>query len=41
MKRLKLLNSLIFLFFISHLLYGCGKKADPIAPDKKIISTDN
>ena len=33
------------LFFLSIVLsffsYGCGKKAEPIAPSKKIISTKN
>ncbi len=42
MPKLKQLNSLFFLFiFLSFFSYGCGKKADPISPSKKIISTKN
>jgi len=42
MPKLKQLNSLFFLFiFFSFFSYGCGKKADPISPSKKIISTKN
>ena len=29
------------LFVLSFFSYGCGKKADPIAPSKKIISSKN
>ena len=40
MLKLKQLNTLFFLLIIvSFFSYGCGKKADPIAPSKKIIST--
>ena len=42
MLKLKQLYTLFFLLiFLSFLSYGCGKKADPIAPSKKIISTKN
>ena len=40
MPKLKQLNVLFFLFIVlSFFSYGCGKKADPIAPSKKMIST--
>ena len=40
MLKLKQLKALVFLLIIvSFFSYGCGKKADPIAPSKKIIST--
>ncbi len=42
MLKLKQLKALVFLLIIvSFFSYGCGKKADPIAPSKKIISTKN
>ena len=42
MSKLKQLNTLLFLLIIlSFFSYGCGKKADPIAPSKKMISTKN
>ena len=42
MPKLKQLFTLIFLLTVlSFFSYGCGKKADPIAPSKKIISTKN
>ena len=42
MSRLKQLNTLFFLLIVlSFFSYGCGKKADPIAPSKKMISTKN
>ena len=42
MPKLKELNVLFFLLIVlSFFSYGCGKKADPIAPSKKIISTKN
>ena len=42
MLRLKKLKSLFFLLIIlSFFSYGCGKKADPVSPSKKIISTNN
>ena len=42
MFKLKQLNNLIFLLIVlSFFSYGCGKKADPISPSKKIISTKN
>ena len=40
MLKLKQLKALVFLLIIvSFFSYGCGKKADPIEPSKKIIST--
>ena len=40
MPKLKKLNILFFLLIVlSFFSYGCGKKADPIAPSKKIISS--
>ena len=42
MPKLKQLYTLSFLLIVlSFFSYGCGKKADPIAPSKKIISTKN
>ena len=42
MPKLKQLNTLFFLLIVlSFFSYGCGKKAEPIAPSKKIISTKN
>ena len=42
MPKLKQLNTLIFLLIVLNFFsYGCGKKADPIAPSKKMISTKN
>ena len=42
MPKFKQLKSLFFLFIVmSFFSYGCGKKADPIAPSKKMISTKN
>ena len=42
MPKLKQLNTLFFLLTVLSMLnYGCGKKADPIPPSKKIISTKN
>ena len=42
MPKLAKLNTLFFLLIVlSFFSYGCGKKADPIAPSKKIISTEN
>ena len=42
MPKLKQLYTLLFLLIVfSFFSYGCGKKADPIAPSKKIISTKN
>ena len=42
MPKLKQLYTLFFLFIVlSFFSYGCGKKADPIAPSKKMISTKN
>ncbi len=42
MSKLKQLNTVIFLLIaLSFFSYGCGKKAEPIAPSKKIISTKN
>ena len=39
-KVMQKLNTLFFLLIIlSFFSYGCGKKADPIAPSKKIILT--
>ena len=42
MPKLKQLNTLLFLLIVLNVFsYGCGKKADPIAPSKKMISTKN
>ena len=42
MSNFKQLNTLFFLLIILSLFsYGCGKKADPISPSKKLISTKN
>ena len=42
MPKLKKLNTLFFLLIVlSFFSYGCGKKADPITPSKKVISTKN
>ena len=42
MSKFKQLNTLFFLLiFLSFFSHGCGKKADPIAPSKKMISTKN
>ena len=42
MPKLKQLNTLFSLLIVlSFFSYGCGKKADPIAPSKKMISTKN
>ena len=42
MPKLKQFKTLFFLLIVlSFFSYGCGKKADPIAPSKKIISTKN
>ena len=42
MPKLKQLNTLLFLLIVlSFFSFGCGKKADPIAQSKKIISTKN
>ena len=42
MPKLKQLNTLFFLLIVlSFFSYGCGKKADPVAPSKKIMSTKN
>ena len=42
MPKLKQLNTVFFLFVVlSFFSYGCGKKAEPIAPSKKMISTKN
>ena len=42
MLKLKQLNTIFCLLIVlSFFSYGCGKKADPIAPSKKIISTKN
>ena len=42
MLKLKQLNVLfILLIVLGFFSYGCGKKADPIAPSKKMISTKN
>ena len=40
-KSSKLNNMFFFLIVLSFFSYGCGKKADPISPSKKIISTKN
>ena len=40
MPKIKKLNNLFYLLLILSIFsYGCGKKADPISPSKKIIST--
>ena len=42
MQNFKQFNTLFFLLIIlSFFSYGCGKKADPISPSKKLISTKN
>ena len=42
MPKSEKLNTLFFLLIVlSFFSYGCGKKAEPIAPSKKIISTKN
>jgi len=42
MLKSKHLNSLFFfLILLSFFSYGCGKKADPISPSQKMISTKN
>ncbi len=42
MQKLTQLNNLFFLLIVlSFFSYGCGKKADPIAPSKKVISSKN
>ena len=42
MPKLKQLNTLFFLLIVlCFFSYGCGKKADPIAPSEKMISTKN
>ena len=42
MQKLKQLYTLFFLLIVLSIFsYGFGKKADPIAPSKKIISTKN
>ena len=42
MAKLKQLNTLSFLLIVlGFFSYGCGKKADPISPSKKITSTKN
>ena len=42
MPKSEKLNNLFFLLIVlSFFSYGCGKKADPIAQSKKIISTKN
>ena len=42
MPKLTKLSDLFFLLIVlSFFSYGCGKKADPIAPSKKMISTKN
>ena len=42
MPKLKQLNTLFFLLiFLSFFSYGCGKKADPISPSNRVISTKN
>ena len=42
MQKLKQLNTLFFLLIVlGFFSFGCGKKADPIAPSKKMISTKN
>ena len=40
MPKLKQLSTLFYLLIIlSFFSYGCGKKAEPILPSKKLIST--
>ncbi|MDC3063284.1 hypothetical protein OA253_01560 [Alphaproteobacteria bacterium] len=40
MSKLNQLNTLFFLLIVLSIFsYGCGKKADPIPPSIKIIST--
>ena len=42
MPKSEKLNSLLFLLIVlSFFSYGCGKKADPISPSNKIISSKN
>ena len=42
MLKLKQLNTIFFpLIVLCFFSFGCGKKADPIAPSKKVISTKN
>ena len=42
MPKLTKLSDLFFLLIVlSFFSYGCGKKADPIASSKKIISKKN
>ena len=41
MPKLKQIYTLFFLLIILSFFNGCGKKADPIAPSKKMISTKN
>ena len=42
MPKLRQLYTLFFLLIVlSFFSYGCGKKADPITPSKKMISTKN
>ena len=42
MSELKQLKDIFFLLIIlSFFSYGCGKKADPIPPSKKVILTKN
>ena len=42
MPKLKQLNLVFFLLIVLSIFsYGCGKKSDPNAPSKKIISTKN
>ncbi len=42
MPKLRQLFTLFFLLMVlSFFSYGCGKKANPIAQSKKIISTKN
>ncbi len=41
-KVMQKLNTLFFLLIVlSFFSYGCGKKADPIAPSKNMTSTKN
>ena len=42
MPKFKQINTLFLLLIVlSFFSYGCGKKVDPIAPSKKMISTKN
>tara|TARA_B100000614_G_C14353073_1_gene413898 strand:+ start:332 stop:487 length:156 start_codon:yes stop_codon:yes gene_type:complete len=42
MPKLKQLKTLFFLLIVlSFFSYGCGKKAEPITPTEKMISTKN